>query len=589
MIDSSFFYLVYEIFIFLKSLPIWNKYTLFHIGGFLLVVIVLWTIIRWIENSNSNGERKNFFYFTKTITQSLSVMWLCFTIFVLQDKIAKIGNEITAFLNTDIGVMTFIILFFCNGLYFFFLHTHQSKEPTKNSTLNRRQISIIIFITSWLIVILYTISIVSFPFFKYLILSALIGAELISIFLIFYDPITFILSCFFKAKIKTNYKATPNQLNRYAIIICAHNEETVVSNLIHSLQSMTYPKEFFDIYTICDNCTDRTADVVRESGAIAMERFDEERRGKAFGLEWMFDLLEEKRIQGNVYDAYIVLDADNLVNAQFLEEINIELNKGYEILQAYLGSKNPQDTWVTKCYSLAYWISNLIYQNAHSRLGLSAQMGGTGMIVRPSVLEDIGWNTSSLTEDLLLTTLYVKETGSPCRWVHKACLYDEKPLKIDVSVRQRTRWMQGHMATFFQHGFSLLIEGIVGLSIRKIDLALYLARPFLILITFAIYVVRVTAVIIFPTSFVAVDFIMTAPIAFGTVFFYILIQLYALYKEGYIRYFLWIPLQWFYTYSWYLPTFRGILKHKELYWVSTEHKRSISVDEVNEGGLELET
>ena len=586
MIDFSFFFLVYEFFVYLLHLTIWDQYNSFHVIFFGGIVGISLMISSYLKKFVNPDKPRQLFHAFRIVAIFSFITWFNFVIFVYHHEITKLSERFSMWVLTDEGKISFLCFSFLIGLIYFILHFQQSEEPTKNSTLNHRQISIIIYITAWLTVAMFSLYIMSYSLFKALIIVLLISAEIISIFLIFYDPITFFASWFWKKEIKTAYDPTPNRLNRYAIIICAHNEETVISSLIYSLQNMSYPSDFYDIYAICDNCSDQTATVVRETGAIPMERFDEERRGKAFGLEWMFDLLEEKRLKGDIYDAYVVLDADNLVNTQFLDEINKELNEGNEILQAYLGSKNPEDTWVTKCYSLAYWISNLIYQNAHSKLGLSAQMGGTGMILRPSVLIDIGWSTGSLTEDLLLTTLYVKETGLPCHWVHKACLYDEKPLKIQASVVQRTRWMQGHMATFFQHGIPLLKEGFFELNLRKLDLALYLARPFMILLTFAIYMLRVIAVILFPETFIAFDFIMTAPIAFTTVFFYILMQIYALYKEGYLRYIPWIPLQWFYTYTWYLPAFRGILKHKELYWVSTEHKRNLSMDEVDEGTTE---
>ena len=58
-------------------------------------------------------------------------------------------------------------------------------------------------------------------------------------------------------------------------IIPAHNEETVVGNLVESLKNQEYDKNLYDIYVIADNCTDRTARIAREAGAIVYERYDE--------------------------------------------------------------------------------------------------------------------------------------------------------------------------------------------------------------------------------------------------------------------------------------------------------------------------
>ena len=68
--------------------------------------------------------------------------------------------------------------------------------------------------------------------------------------------------------------------NRFMLIIPAHNEATVVRNLIESLKKQNYKKELYDIYVIADNCTDNTAQIAREAGAIVYERFDEARKTK---------------------------------------------------------------------------------------------------------------------------------------------------------------------------------------------------------------------------------------------------------------------------------------------------------------------
>ena len=69
-------------------------------------------------------------------------------------------------------------------------------------------------------------------------------------------------------------------------IIPAHNEEAVVGNLVESLKKQNYPKELLDIYVIADNCTDGTAKVAEEAGAIVLKRFDSEKKTKGYALQW---------------------------------------------------------------------------------------------------------------------------------------------------------------------------------------------------------------------------------------------------------------------------------------------------------------
>ena len=67
-----------------------------------------------------------------------------------------------------------------------------------------------------------------------------------------------------------------NKNHKFMALVPAHNEAAVVGNLIESLKNQNYPKELLDIYVIADNCTDNTAQIARDAGAIVYERFDSE-------------------------------------------------------------------------------------------------------------------------------------------------------------------------------------------------------------------------------------------------------------------------------------------------------------------------
>ena len=75
------------------------------------------------------------------------------------------------------------------------------------------------------------------------------------------------------------FKETPNK-HKYAILIPARNEEKVIGNLIDSIRANDYPQELITIFVVADNCTDGTARVAREKGAVCYERFDKENRTK---------------------------------------------------------------------------------------------------------------------------------------------------------------------------------------------------------------------------------------------------------------------------------------------------------------------
>ncbi|HOJ12261.1 MAG TPA: glycosyltransferase family 2 protein, partial [Clostridiales bacterium] len=128
-----------------------------------------------------------------------------------------------------------------------------------------------------------------------------------------------------KGKKELTDKIPPKK--KFALVIAAHNEELVIAHIIDSLFRQSYPKEFFDVFVIADNCTDMTAEIAEGHGAKVFVRENDTERGKGYALEWMFNkifTMEEK------YDAISVFDADNLVSSNYLYEMNKQLSKGYK-------------------------------------------------------------------------------------------------------------------------------------------------------------------------------------------------------------------------------------------------------------------
>ncbi|MDR3225493.1 MAG: glycosyltransferase family 2 protein, partial [Clostridiales Family XIII bacterium] len=121
---------------------------------------------------------------------------------------------------------------------------------------------------------------------------------------------------------------------RYAIMICARNEEAVIGQLIDTIQEQEYPQELIDIHIIADNCTDRTADVARAKGAFVVERQNKELVGKGYALECLIDSITKDGTEW-AYDGYFVIDADNLLEKHFVAEMNNAMKGGCRVVTAY--------------------------------------------------------------------------------------------------------------------------------------------------------------------------------------------------------------------------------------------------------------
>ncbi len=224
--------------------------------------------------------------------------------------------------------------------------------------------------------------------------------------------------------------------HRFIIALPANNEETVIGNLIKSLKMQDYDKDLFDIYVIADNCTDNTAKIARENGAIVYERFDETKKTKGYALNWF---LSKMKVKKDDYDALLVFDADNIVDKNFLNVMNKKLCQGEVLVQGYRDIKNPIDTWVSGGYAIFYWTMNRLYHLARYNMGLSPLINGTAFMVKWDMLIDEGWNTKTLTEDIEFALINISK-GVKLGWAKDAIVYDEQPLTFKQSWKQRERW-----------------------------------------------------------------------------------------------------------------------------------------------------
>ena len=253
-------------------------------------------------------------------------------------------------------------------------------------------------------------------------------------------------------------------------IIPAHNEEMVVANLIESLKAQNYPQDKYDIYVIADNCTDNTAKVAKEAGGIVIKRFDEVNKTKGFALNWF---LQQKIEENADYDALCVFDADNIVDKNFLKNMNKKLCQGEEVVQGYRDIKNPTDSWVAGGYAIFYWMMHRFYHLARYNLGLSPLLNGTGFMVKFDLLKPDGWQTITLTEDIEFSLINIAQ-GRKLGWATDAIVYDEQPITFMQSWTQRSRWTVGHMQCM-QHYTSKLAKGVVNFkTLMNFDGLLYM-------------------------------------------------------------------------------------------------------------------
>lgn len=240
--------------------------------------------------------------------------------------------------------------------------------------------------------------------------------------------------------------------HKYAVLIPARNEEAVIGNLIDSIHKQDYPSDLVTIFVVADNCTDNTAKVAREKGAICYERFNEQERTKGFALKFLFENIE-KDYGTQSFEGYFIFDSDNLLKEDYISRMNDSFDAGEKIITSYRNTKNFTESWIASTYGL-HWIRSIRTRHrARSFFHLATNIQGTGFLFASEIVKD-GWKYTSLTEDRALTADCVVQ-GYEISYNNEAQFYDEQPVSLKVALRQRLRWSKGHLMAFQESGWGL--------------------------------------------------------------------------------------------------------------------------------------
>jgi cellulose synthase/poly-beta-1,6-N-acetylglucosamine synthase-like glycosyltransferase len=243
-------------------------------------------------------------------------------------------------------------------------------------------------------------------------------------------------------------KKTEFNNHRYGIIVSARNEELVIGYLIESIRKNDYPQDLVDILVVADNCTDKTAQICRDLGCRVYERNDLQKVGKGYAMHFIFDKIHNDPELKDKYEAYIVLDADNILSKNYITELNKVYDSGYKAITSYRNTKNFGKNWIGDGYGYWFLHEARSLNNPRMLLKTSCAISGTGFLIDAQVIKEYdNWCFFTLTEDIEFSAQYALSRRK-IGYAHDAVLYDEQPTTFKQAWRQRERWSKGFYQVF---------------------------------------------------------------------------------------------------------------------------------------------
>lgn len=249
-----------------------------------------------------------------------------------------------------------------------------------------------------------------------------------------------IISIFHRSTSKRKEEDKGNQ-NSFLILFPAYKEDAVIVKSVSKFLNQDYPSEKYHVVVISDHNSHSTNAELQNLGAeVIIPTFINSSKAKALKLAVKKNILP--------YDFVIILDADNIVESNFLKELNQSCLQGYRAIQCHRCAKNA-DNDIAALDGISEEINNNIFRKAHNAIGLSAALIGSGMCI------DYRWfaqnvdKLSTAGEDKELEALLICD-NIYIKYENTILVYDEKVSNNDNFQRQRKRWLTAQLQSLLR-------------------------------------------------------------------------------------------------------------------------------------------
>jgi cellulose synthase/poly-beta-1,6-N-acetylglucosamine synthase-like glycosyltransferase len=250
-------------------------------------------------------------------------------------------------------------------------------------------------------------------------------------------------------------KEITQKLHKFAVLIPGYKEDTVIIDVARDASEQNYPADKFEVVIIADSFKPSTIEELKKLPIRVIEvSFEKSTKSKA--------LNKAMEILGDNYDVALILDADNVMETDFLTKMNVAFNRGYKAVQGHRAAKNTNTSFAI-LDAVSEEINNHIFRKGHRVLNMSCGLIGSGMAFEYTFFKEtmknvlaVGGFDKELELKLSLNKIMVE-------YLPEAYVYDEKVQDSKNFSNQRRRWLSAqvtYLRLYFLKGiYHLIFKG----------------------------------------------------------------------------------------------------------------------------------
>lgn len=250
--------------------------------------------------------------------------------------------------------------------------------------------------------------------------------------------------------------------NRFIVIIPAYKADESILRSVHSILGQTYPQRMFDVVVVSDHQQEITNFKLAQL-PITLLTPDFDKSTKAHSLQYAMKNLPEFKI----YDAVLIMNADNIVDSDFLEKTNTAYEiSGTKAIQVHRMSRN-RDTGAARLAATFDEINNYIFRQGHIAMGLSASVNSSGIVLDFKWFKDNVNKLRTSIEDKEIEALLLRE-GIFIDYFDDINIFEEKAHNTKELHEKQGKYLSSQFNSFFSN-IKYLPSAILNKQLDLID------------------------------------------------------------------------------------------------------------------------